>query len=371
MTLRERILSVYRGETPDVVPYMLDLSHWYYHRYRKPWDLSVAYEQPESELIAYHQRVGAGFYVPNLAAFVEVGYGPDVAARVEKGEDGSTITWTIETPLGGIRRTRQWHEQSYAWAISEWGIHSETDLRVLGHALASRRYTPRWDRYDAWNACVGDGGVVYAIHGYSAMGQLLNAWLGVEGTVYAAMEWPDTVREVVDAINANNLEHIDLLAASPAEVVLLGDNFSCDIQPRWFFDAWSRAYYEEAIRRLHRAGKHVAIHIDGRLRGCIETFRELGADCADAVTPTPMGDLTPAECRAEARDEMILSGGVPPTLWLPDTPLESFRYSVMTWLELRRESPRLIANAGDQVPPGADESRIHLMRDLVETHGRY
>jgi len=27
MTTRERILAVYRGQTPDVVPFMLDLSH--------------------------------------------------------------------------------------------------------------------------------------------------------------------------------------------------------------------------------------------------------------------------------------------------------------------------------------------------------
>ena len=47
MTLRERILAVYRGETPDVVPYMLDLSHWFYHRHRLPWDLSQAYVEPE------------------------------------------------------------------------------------------------------------------------------------------------------------------------------------------------------------------------------------------------------------------------------------------------------------------------------------
>lgn len=25
----------------------------------------------------------------------------------------------------------------------------------------------------------------------------------------------------------------------------------------------------------------------------------------------------------------------------------------------------------DQVPPGAEEDRIHIMRDLVEKHGRY
>ena len=37
----------------------------------------------------------------------------------------------------------------------------------------------------------------------------------------------------------------------------------------------------------------------------------------------------------------------------------------MRWLELKRHSPDLIANAGDQVPPGAVEDRIHIMRDLV------
>ena len=31
MTPRERILAVYNGQTPDRVPYMLDLSHYYLH----------------------------------------------------------------------------------------------------------------------------------------------------------------------------------------------------------------------------------------------------------------------------------------------------------------------------------------------------
>jgi hypothetical protein len=31
----------------------------------------------------------------------------------------------------------------------------------------------------------------------------------------------------------------------------------------------------------------------------------------------------------------------------------------------------MIANAGDQVPPGADEDRIEIMRDMVEEFGRF
>ena len=61
MTLRERILAVYRGQKPDVVPHMLDLSHWFYHRRKMSWDLSVSDVDPERDLIDYHKQAGVGF----------------------------------------------------------------------------------------------------------------------------------------------------------------------------------------------------------------------------------------------------------------------------------------------------------------------
>ena len=84
MTLRERILAVYRGQQPDVVPFMLDLSHWFLHRNRKPWDLSRPYTEPEYQLIDYHKEVGAGYYMPNLSAFYSVSFPEDVKASTGK-----------------------------------------------------------------------------------------------------------------------------------------------------------------------------------------------------------------------------------------------------------------------------------------------
>ncbi len=373
MTLRERIMAVYRGETPDAVPFMLDLSHWFYHKNRMPWDIMMAYEKPERELIDYHKKAGVGFYMPNLAAFYSVKYGEEVRSEVSKEIKGGKpeITWRLTTPLGKIERRRVWEEASYSWAISEWGVRDERGLRILADALRSRTYVPLWDNFRAWNDYVGDAGVVYALPGYSAVGHVMHYWTGVEGTLFAAQDWPRTLGDAVAEINANNLLLIDLFAESPAKIICLGDNFSSDIQPPSFFNRWSRAYYAEAVRRLHAAGKFVAVHIDGRLRGALAMIRGTGADCADAVTPAPWGDLTPQECRDEAGPDFILSGGIPPNLWLPDVPVEVFRKSVLDWLELRKQSPRLIANAGDQVPPGADEQRIEIMRDLVEQHGKF
>jgi len=374
MSLRERILAVYSGDVPDVVPYMLDLSHWFYHRNRLPWDLSAAYEAPERELIDCHRRLGCGFYLANLASFYSASFAEDVTAETEKQvrEDGRPeIAWRLKTPLGEIERRRVWEETTYGWGISRWGVRTEQDLAVLAYAMSRRRFTPNGPNYRAWVDEVGELGVVYIVAGYSAIGYLLHYWMGVEGVAYATADFPEAIRRAVDEINANNLRLVDLLAQSPAEVAILGDNFSSDVQSPAFFAKWSKPYYDEAVRRLHAAGKRVAVHIDGRLRGAIGMIRQTGADCGDAITPTPMGDLTPEACRDEAGPDFILSGGVSPDLWLPGVPVDTFKAKVIEWLDLGKRSPRLIAGAGDQVPPGADEDRIHIMRDLVEAHGRY
>jgi hypothetical protein len=373
MTQRERIMAVFKGETPDVVPYMLDLSHYYYQSRKLPWDLSVAFELPEYELIDYHRKVGAGFYMPNLASVYITEYPRDVLAKTEKKiVDGAPeITWRFETPIGAIERVRRWEETTYSWGIRRWGVGSEQDLKVLAYALGDRTYRAAWEKYVQWVGYIGEIGVCYLSVGYSAMGCLLHQWMGVERTIYAVSDWPDTMREVVTRINENSLRLIDLAAMSPAEIIIMGDNFSSDVQPPRFFETWSQPFYQEAILRLHEAGKRVAVHIDGKLRGAIRMIRRTGADCGDAITPRPMGDMTPVECREEAGPDFILSGGVSPNLWLPNTPLEDFKHAVVAWLDLKRVSKRLIANAGDQVPPGAVEDRIEAMRDLVEKHGKY
>lgn len=371
MTHKERIESVYRGETPDQVPFMLDLSHWFYQKNQVPWDLSKSYDEPEYDLIDYHKKKDVGFYLPNLGAFYETTYPEDVKITTQKQEDGKAITWTIDTPVGSISRTRIWEDITYAWGIADWGVKEEEQLNILAYAYENRSYKFLDAKYQAWVEAIGDQGVCYIVFGYSGMGQLLNYWMGIEGTIFATMDWPDTVRDMVDRINRNNLKLIDVLADSPAGIICLGDNFSSDVQPPHFYGEWSKSFYDKAIGRLHAKGKYVAVHIDGRLGGAIEMIRDSGADCGDAITPKPIGDLTAQQCRDAAGDDFIISGGISPDLWLPNVNVEIFKKAVMEWLELRKQSSRLIANAGDQVPPGADEDRIEIMRDLVEKYGKY
>jgi len=361
------------GGTPDRVPFMLDLSHYYYHRFNKGWNIQNGYVKPETDLIDYHKKLGAGFYVPNQALMFGQKFNGNVNATVVNAAvDGRPeIRWRYETPLGAIERIRVWEEASYSWAIKKWGVATELDLKVLAYAMSNRTFEPLPENYAAWDDCIGDAGIAYLLPGYGAMGHIMHYWMGVENTVYACADMNFAMHEAVDQINESCMRIVDMLAGYPADAVLMGDNFSGDIQPPSFFNEWSAPFYKKAIDKIHSRGKKAAMHVDGKLRGAVSMVCDVGADIIDAVTPPPAGDLTPMECRREADLKIVLSGGVSPGLWLPSVPYEDFKRAVIEWLELRKTSPALIAAAGDQVPPGADEGRISAMRELVDEYGRY
>jgi uroporphyrinogen-III decarboxylase len=374
MNERERILSVFKGAVPDRVPLMLDLSHWFYHRTGRTWDVSSAYTEPEYDLIDAHKHYGVGFYLPNLARFYQVRYPESVTETVSNSVDVSgakTITWSIKTNKGEISRERKWNEKNYSWGVSRYGIEEERDLEIFIEAMESRTFKPIWDNYHAWDEAVGDMGVVYLPLPYSGVGMLMNNWMGIEGFIYGAADMPDLLKEAVDRYNANLLDLADVVCKSPAHCIFISDNFSSDVQPPHFFEEWSKAFYAELAEKVHKAGKSLVVHIDGKLRGAIDMLKRVGVDAGDAITPTPMGDLSPQQCRDEAGPDFILSGGIAPNLWLETSPERPFIDKVKEWLELRKQSPRLILAAGDQVPIGTPESRIRLIKELVEEFGRY
>ena len=374
MTPRERILAVYNGEVPDRVPYMLDLSHYYLHKYNLPWDLCNGYPKPDTGLMDFTKKMGAAFYCPQQTHFWDVALGEDVKSTAQpRVVDGvPEIVWRFETPIGSIERIRVWEQGSYSWAIKKWGVTDEKDLAVLAYAMSSRRYRAIPQNYKDWADYIGEDGLVYLNSGYSAMGYLLNYWMGVENTVYASYDFEEELDDCVRRINDNNLQQIEMMASQfDAPVIIMGDNFSSDVQSPNFFARWSKDYYAKAYEIIHSYGKKVAVHVDGKLKGAIKMMKEIGVDCIDAVTPGSVGGCTPMQAREEAGHDLILSGGIPNELWYDYSELSDFEKAVTDWLALKEVSPALIMAAGDQVPPGAEESRILRLGELVAEYGNY
>ena len=196
-------------------------------------------------------------------------------------------------------------------------------------------------------------------------------YMGVEEAVYALIDEPEKAGRLIRAVNACNLRILDDIMDGPFETLIISDNYDSNVQTKDFFDVHVREYYTEVARRLHARGKYLAVHVDGESRGVLTWLAECGVDCADAVTPKPMFSLTPEQMRAAAGPDLILSGGIPATIFGPRASDAEFVECVKRWLDTRLTSPRLLMASGDQVPPDAALERIALLPELVAKYGRY
>lgn len=364
----ERVRAVYRRETPDQVPLLLDLSHWYKRNMNTGFNLA-GYTQVEQGLVDLHRQVGAVAYV-EMGGFYSLAP-DDPEVRLETRTENGVFSTRITTPVGALYEERVFNPDSYSYGIRKHLLDSTADFPVVEFLMARLRCTPRWERFHAWKAALGDLAFPYAQLPYSGSGYLIARNLGVEKTVFAALDEPDRVRRLVDAVNAANLRILDAIIEGPFETLIVSDNYDSNVQTKDFFDRYVRDYYTEVARRLHAEGKYLAVHVDGESRGVLGWLAECGVDCADALTPAPMFSRTPVQMRAEAGPDLILSGGIPATLFGPGVADAAFEDCVRRWLDTRLASPRLLMAAGDQVPIEAPFHRIARLPELVARHGRF
>lgn len=358
MTPRERLLAVYRGQTPDRVPALADISYWHAaHGGGKfiPGRTDGANNDKIPRLLRLHREIGAAIHL-NLGSFYDERY--DDTVRVRSGIDGDLYRHQFETPVGHVEEVRRWSDMTYSWPIVQHMVRSVADLKVIRYVFEHVSYSPRWDTFREVDALVGDIGVPLVQVPYTGMGFLISRYAGVEQTVMLAMDEPDELEQTVATINAAHEKVTRLMADGPSLVLFHSDNLSSDVQsPRWF-ERYSGNYYRRMAQIAHDHGKPIVTHIDGRLRGLLRAVAAMGIDGADAVTPAPWGDLTPQQCRDEAGPKLVLSGGVPPDSFSAQVPLSVLDEQIEAWLALRHQSPALILAPGDQLPPDGELERV-------------
>jgi uroporphyrinogen-III decarboxylase len=369
MTPRERVLSVYSGKKPDKVPLLLDLSHWYKANYNVPFDLT-GFKGVDQKLVELHKELGAVSYVEMGSYFDLFTDDPAISDRACTDSDG-VYHRKIVTPQGALEEERVFSQVSYSYNIRKHLLEKVEDFEIICYIMDRYKARPCWDRYQMWRDALGEIGVIYCQLPYSGLGYLISRNFGVENTCMAMFDYPQETKKVIDSINACNLRILDAIIDGPFEVLFISDNFDSNVQNPNMFNAYSRSYYTEVARRVHAKGKYLAVHVDGEMRGCLANFAQCGVDCIDAATPAPMFVLKPQQARAEAGKDMILSGGIPATVFGPNASDAEFENSVIQWLETRHASFKLFMAAGDQVPTDASWQRIKSLPKLVDKYGGY
>ncbi len=366
MNDRERILAILSGRRPDRVPWFGDLAYW-------AAALRAQGKLPEKEpgaagYIEWHRRLGVGYYLQGYFPF-RTTY--DSGVRVREERAGHVTRRVLETPVGRLEEEHTYLPESYTSAPTRHLVRSPEDLRVLRYVLEHTVYQPDYEEARLRAANVGGAGVALCYLPKSPFMHMVALLAGIETVVGLACDAPEEFAATLEVMEARHDEAAALAVASPAECLMIPENLSAEVVGPDFFERHMRRYQEKWTRRIREAGKFSFIHMDGRLRGLLREEGSVGFTVLEALTPEPIGDVPIGELRELAGPGPILWGGLPGSYFTPLVSEAEFERHVIEVLGVCRRDGRMVLGVADQVPPDGLESRVRLVAELAEEHGRY
>jgi hypothetical protein len=277
------------------------------------------------------------------------------------------VEW--RTPVGTISQVTQYEPLGCCWAYREYAVKTVQDLKVLRFIYEHQSVKPNYETQKKQLEMWGDIGVPSSIPPRSPMAQLLVIWAGVQNTVYAMADDIVEVEKTLEVFDASDDPIYEAIERSPATMVYFGENITSEVVTPNIFKKYYAPYYKKRVPGLHKAGKYIFVHVDGTVRGVLPLMEETGVDCAQSLTPAPVGDCTVAEMRELARPSLIIWSGVPGALFSPVYSEDVFRRCVDECIEEFRRNWRFIMGICDQLPPDGILDRVRLVTDMIAEAG--
>ncbi|KYH39739.1 MAG: hypothetical protein AYL33_007450 [Candidatus Bathyarchaeota archaeon B63] len=371
MNRLERLLAVFSGEKPDVMPWFADLTYWYRARMYYG-DLPTKY-LGEKGRIRLYRDLGCGAHeeLYNLPGSVSY-QGVKHVSSVEAFKDGTVITEEIyKTPVGSIRGVQKFVPKSVSSAHIKYAVETRRDLKVLQYIYKNQDFKPdfslQYDRLEDWDGL----GLVSSLPPRTPFQRLIVVWAGVSNTIRLMMKEPEELEETVQVMSEADDPIYEAICESPAPGVYFGENITSEVISPRIFKKYHTPYYRKRAKQLHAAKKFIYVHIDGALRGVLPLMEASGVDCAQSVTPAPVGDVPVEKLREMAGSRLILWGGLPGAYFsrlYPEGTLLSIARKV---IEHHMEGHKFIMGVADQVPPDGDIARVRMITELLEREARY
>ncbi|RPH68102.1 MAG: hypothetical protein EHM74_07150 [Hyphomicrobiales bacterium] len=189
-------------------------------------------------------------------------------------------------------------------------IKGPEDYQVVKYMVEHSEYAADYSPIEQAMEWLGEDGIVLDGLPHSPMQMLMIHWVGSEEGrfFYHFADYPELVEELAQAVSKSREPLYEIAAKSPAPVSLCGDNIDGVLVNPAFFTKYFMPEYEKRARPLHRHGKLMAVHMDGRAAGLKHLIAKPPIDIVEALHPIPMGDLSIAEALALWKDKAVWLG---------------------------------------------------------------
>ena len=351
MTSRERLLRALHQEEVDRLPWAPLIDDYYLGYLRdigKPMNVVEALRFIGADVVERHVRC------------YDVRYSGGVRLRIDR-EDGGRHH-TFETPIGSIhQRTRY---GGHTETISEFYVKSIDDLKVLQYVEEHMNYVPDYGSFVIEREYIGDDGIATVSARATPLTTLFMEYMGLAGLIYALADYKAEIEALMEVMHDNNRRQHEVLAASPAELVIIyEDTSTTTISPKLYKQYCSRQL-DEYADIVHREGKQYFAHMCGKLKGMLHLIRSNRMDGIDSLCPPSTGDVWADQALDILKGKTVM-GGLDPAKLQASSPKEVEEYVRYV---MGRAAPcqDLILSTGDATPYGTALESLRSVTRVVE-----
>ena len=303
MTRRERILASARKQRADKLPFF----HWWRH-------MQVGWAERECR----NRGMGIAWLRP---PYVTKLHGVEVTEARAVVDGRPTVRRTYTTPVGTVSEdefrepgTGQWKANrswlnSTPWLTAHL-IKGPEDYPAVKYLAEHTEYLADYFPLEQGIDWLGEDGVLVDALPHSPLQMILIYWVGSEGgrCFLHLADYPELVEDLLQAVSKSTESMYEIAAKSPAPMSFCGDNIDGALMGARLFEKYCMPEYEKQAAILHRHGKLMLVHMDGRLNNVKHLIPRTPIDIIEAFHPMPMGDLALDEALALWQDKVVWMG---------------------------------------------------------------
>ena len=390
MTHRQRIAMAFRGELPDLLPYVPRIDLWYNansyagtlpkkHQGKSQDEISRA------EGWAMHKQLpdfldtkgpedmlhrGIGLTTPRQCIF-KYKFSSNVDIRVKQEEEAKRVEY--HTPHGMVYTTTTFTEDlkkagSTIPFITEHILKKREDYRAVAYIFENLELISYYDNFLEWQQGVGEDGFCSAAttNAGSPMHHIQKDFVDATDFFLHYHDFRKEMQALADVLEHFYNQMLDIAANSPAEAISWGANYDDTITYAPYFEKEILPWLQKAADTLHTKGKVVNTHCDGENFGLMELIKATRVDVAEAVCPSPMTKLSVAEYYDRWADDMTIFGGIPSNILLAESATqEEFEAYLDNVFQVIAPGRRFVLGIADTTPPNAVFDRLVRIGERV------
>jgi hypothetical protein len=349
MNFREMNLRIFQKQTVPQVFFQPRIEPWFHwHKIFNQLPRRYAFEEMTDLFDVLDCSMRYVHYYTGMPDPVSQVFDPRV--KNHRAENDGRATIIYETHHGDLTEI-QHLTIDQTWRTVDFAVKTRGDLRSLKWLYENTRFEFDSSAFQKGSSYLGSRGEPQFWVPKSPYQALAQIWMKLPDLIYALVDFPRDVEEVMQVINtAYDPLYEGIIQSGLVKIVNFGENIHEQLLSPRYFERYLLPFWEQRVDQLHAAGIYCHVHVDGYFKHMLPYLKRIPFDGIEALTPEPQGDMTLEEIKEHIGNKILLDG-IPAVLFLDTYSREQLMETTERIIELFH--PNLILGISDELPQGA------------------